>query len=79
MPSLAERFPEHCKTIIELCFRDEAVRELCHDYDEVVKELEEASARSNAAPGGILDDLYRLKRELETELLSRLNSVVEHQ
>ena len=74
VPRFVERFPEHRGSIVELRFRDAAVNELCHDYDDVVNALEGATSESSAyRPGESIDDLRRLKQELEQELLRRLS------
>ena len=74
VPAFVKRFPEYEKTIIESRFRDNAINELCHDYDEVIRALEVSrkppSVGSNYTT--FPEDLCRLKRELEHELLRRL-------
>ena len=72
MPLFVERFPEYRDDIIELRFRDAPFNDLCHDYDEVVQALNLETGPAALGDNGPVEDLRRIKAELELELLQRL-------
>ena len=72
-PRIVERFPQMRDLILEVRARDDAIDELCFDYDVIVDSLRGLDfGEEGVPPSPSRRSLERLKDELERELLERL-------
>jgi transposase-like protein len=73
-PHIVARFPGQRDRILQKYFQDEAVAELCRDYDCLIETLEAAKSRQGTASQASdrQQELLELANELEKELLERL-------
>jgi hypothetical protein len=77
VPRIINRFPGKRQLIIDLCTSDMVVSELCEDYEKLIDTLVEAGVDVNSKQIPVpetssLYELFILKKELEQELLDRL-------
>jgi hypothetical protein len=74
VPKIVERFPKYRDEILRARFVDPALDEICRDYDRVSEALEQEEARRKGGDksGNDYQELARLARELEHEVLSRI-------
>ena len=75
-PHIVDRFPGYRDRILRKCFQDEAVAELCRDYDCLIEMLEAAKSRQGAdsQASDRQQELLELANALEKELLNRLGT-----
>ena len=75
-PHIVDRFPGHRDRILRKYFQDEAVAELCRDYDCLIETLEAAKSRQSTGSQASdrQQELLELANALEEELLDRLGT-----
>ena len=70
--SITSRFPRHKLIIEELFGESDSFREICHDYFEVSRILDELKA-SNIEQETIMIEYDLLAQELQKELLKKIS------
>jgi hypothetical protein len=73
-PRIIDRFPGYRERILQRCFQDAAVAELCWDYDALIEVIHAEESRQGFAKNtsGTPQELRELVNALEQELMDRL-------